>query len=287
METNFIKSNHLAVTDNLVAGSDAGLSNRIKCIVSALRANKDAEVYWKQNLHCAYRGLESTSVSDYFSNLKATTDLTGKNVYTSWRFALLDGDPVPRNFMKPLDFARTVVLQHDMGRYSHTQVFEGRHIDFAFGATPEPIKQSYIDVFSSLEINPDIARRVKEFSEANFDSDTVSVHIRSWADAPQRSATLFDFQEFVDIMNDYPESKFFISTDNGKVKEALKSIFGDRILSYSSGDPAIDVFVDLLLVSKNSVIIGSPLSTFTEVAWWFSKCEAEVLFAWKDLFYNR
>ena len=110
METNYLDSIHLAVTDNLVAANKGGISNRIKCIVSTLRANRDSEVYWQQNLHCAFRGLESTSLSDYFSNLKATTDLSGKNVYSGCRFVLLDGDPVPRNFMKRQDLAERILL---------------------------------------------------------------------------------------------------------------------------------------------------------------------------------
>jgi len=39
----------------------------------------------------------------------------------------------------------------------------------------------------------------------------------------------------------------------------------------------VDAFIDLLLLSKCDIIVGTYASTFSEVAWWFSGCNAKVI----------
>ena len=88
--------------------------------------------------------------------------------------------------------------------------------------------------------------------------------------------------KFLDLMSEYKDCKFFVSTDYYPAIEYLREELGkDRIINYPHSDENIDCFIEILLLSKNKVLIGSPMSTFTEVAWWFSGCKSEVKIAWK------
>ena len=82
-------------------------------------------------------------------------------------------------------------------------------------------------------------------------------------------------------------TKFFVCSDSASVIEKLKKIFGDRILTYSRHSDletsrstrvgAQDDLAELLLLSKNKIIIGSYISTFTEMAWYFGGAKAKVI----------
>jgi hypothetical protein len=39
----------------------------------------------------------------------------------------------------------------------------------------------------------------------------------------------------------------------------------------------VDAFIELLILSKCSTIIGTYDSTFDEVAWWLSECKSKVI----------
>ena len=283
MSFNEIKNNYIIEKNNLVASSPAGFSNRIKTIVSVLRINRESEIQWKTNLHPSYAGLESTKLSDYFVGLRETNNLTGKNVYRSWRFALTPNDIVTPNFMMETDIAMVHMFT---GFSPYRGVHNTKHIDWAYGKTPYPILKELNDTFSYLyeHINPRVLKIVEDFSEKNFDQNTVSVHIRSWKDALQRREKLFDLQKFADIMSMFPNSRFFVSSDDLSFITTLSNAFGkERIISYRTDEPAIDCFVQQLLLSRNSFLIGTPLSSYTEMAWWWSGGKTNLILAWKDL----
>lgn len=282
-----IPYNYIEQKDNLVASSPAGFSNRIKTIASVIRINRESEIQWRSNLHPAYSGLQSTSFSDYFVGLNETDELDGKYVYRSWRFALTPNDIVPPNFMMETDITLYHMFTQQGETFSpYSGVYKTRHIDWAYGKTPHNTLVDFINTFAFLyeHINPKVLDEVNTFSQDNFDERTVSVHIRSWKDAPQRKGRLFDLQKFADIMCMYPSSRFFVSSDDPRCIDALSNAFGkDRILSYQTDNPSMDCFVQQLLLSKNSVLIGTPLSSYTEMAWWWSGGTSNLILAWKDL----
>ena len=69
--------------------------------------------------------------------------------------------------------------------------------------------------------------------------------------------------------------------------------YGDRVVTYERdifNNPHLaesghhediqittDAFIELLILSKCSTIIGTYDSTFDEVAWWFSGCKSKVI----------
>ena len=127
-----------------------------------------------------------------------------------------------------------------------------------------------------------------------FDDKTISVHIRSWEDQdPDEESRLrqkhfFNLNNFLNEMYKFDsETKFFVCSDSNSVINKLKKVFGDRIITYerhsdletsrSTSVGAQDDFAEMLLLAKNKVILGSYISTFTEMAWYFGGAQAEVV----------
>lgn len=259
----------------LVADLQAGISNRIKNIVSCLRMSDDVEVVWNSELHKPHN-IFGTKLSDYFVNLKETNNTDNKEIRSSWRLEIFD-DELPHNFSEV-----NQKLSKIFSRQIRPIVSDNKCIDLEYHNIPNLLKEEYKKCFNKLKINPKILNTVDKFSLENFDENTVSVHIRTWHDDMDRNEKLFDMDKFLDLMSEYNDCKFFVSTDYYPAIEYLREELGeDRIINYPHSDESIDCFIEMLLLSKNKVLIGSPMSTFTEVSWWFSGCESEVKIAWK------
>ena len=255
----------------LVAANGAGFSNRVKNIVSSMRMSDDVEVLWKSSLFPAHN-LTHTSLQNFFVNLRETDSIVGKEVRNNWRYEVFETDQIPEGFSADLE-AKAVA---QLGPIKPAQHPLKINIDWAYNSTPEYVKSEYLKQYAKLEINPQVLQSVEDFGTTDF----VSVHVRRWESGCNRQK-LFSLDKYVELMQDY-DSKFFVATDTLSVIERLQEVFGeDRILHRKPTGNPHDLFVEQLLLSKGSAMIGTPWSSFTEVAWWFSGCNMDVKLAWK------
>ena len=66
---------------------------------------------------------------------------------------------------------------------------------------------------------------------------------------------------------------------NNNILSTLREKFGDRILYHKKDSLSVrGSLIDLLLLSKNTTIIGTYFSSFTEVSWWLGGAKAKVIF---------
>lgn len=263
---------------SIVSFNNAGMANRIKNIVSCIRLSDNVQVKWKPELHAAY-GLTDTRLTDYFVGLDETDDIEGKEVRKTWKFALLEEDNIPMFLVRESEYAYQYLTGEKLGAPSS----DGRGIDLVYDRIPEKVRQEYLKCFDKLEVSPEILEIVDDIETEHFDGDVVSVHIRSWKDSPYRRNAFFDLNSYRLLMDEYgKDKKFYVSADDPAVVNALINHYGtERILSINNSTHKLSCMIDMLLLSKNDVIIGSPYSSFTEVAWWFSKCKSEVVLSWK------
>ena len=117
------------------------------------------------------------------------------------------------------------------------------------------------------------------------------VHIRSWYCDKRRFHSNEIFEQEIDKLD--PDQKFFFCSDNSDVQKHFIEKYGDRVVTYERqifNDPRLaesghhddiqlttDAFIELLILSKCSKIIGTYLSTFDEIAWWMGGCRSEVI----------
>jgi len=145
----------------------------------------------------------------------------------------------------------------------------------------------YRQLFGRLEVLPSLTERVDAFAQ-RFNAHTVSVQIRSWPDAPERHGALFDMGRVVGELDQLPaDAGIFLSTDTDEIVNYLSQKYPGRVLTCERSTSRIDSryipmgvqedLVELLLLARNRKLIGSTISTFSEVAWWLGGCQADVI----------
>ena len=165
---------------------------------------------------------------------------------------------------------------------------EYKFIDLLYDKTPNYFINKYLKIIDKLTINPDIEEYVNDFTKDW--SNMVGVHIRSWYCQKRRFHSNDIFEDEIDKLD--PE-KFFFCSDNSDVQNYFTNKYKGKIITYDRelyNNPHLaesghhddiqittDAFIELLILSKCSTIIGTYDSTFDEVAWWFSKCKSKVI----------
>lgn len=266
----------------IVSTNSSGLCNRIKSLMSTMKLaeyyNTEAKVLWHSR-----KGVINCNFSDLFENfdLEINQIPNGANCYNLWRFAVTPDDKIPNNFFR--GGVRHINKNQIFDGFSHTSV-DGRNIDLEFDRIPQETINSYLKHLHKLKIKKDILYKVDEFSNT-FDDNTVSVQIRSWVDDTSKQK-YFNIDDFCLVMDNFKDSNFYVTADTPEIIEILKNKYGDRILyrktlvelgDRDSKDGIVDAMIDLLLLSRNKTLIGTYISTFTELAWWFSDCKSKVI----------
>ena len=103
---------------------------------------------------------------------------------------------------------------------------------------------------------------------------------------------LVKLENFINEVKKYENYKFFLATDSDEVKKIMKEHFKNKIFTYNRKnnlcdkngnqinrntlDGIQDDLVELYLLSKNNIFIGSHSSSFTEVAWYLGNCSKNI-----------
>jgi len=240
-----------------------------------IHQDEDVCVFWpplEGTLNCHF--------SDLFSNdLEVNPPFPDASRFmNAWRLVVLPDDDISPGFDRisancPVPF--------------NEENTDGRHIDFAYNRIPESLKNIYRDLFGQLVILPSLSDRVDAFAQ-HFNDDTVSVQIRSWPDDPVRHNALFNMDHIVRELDRLPaDAGIFLSTDTDDVVTFLSSKYPDRVMTCERSTSRVDSryvpmgvqedLVELLLLARNRKLIGSSISTFSEVAWWLGGCQADVV----------
>jgi hypothetical protein len=229
-----------------------GLANRIKTYLSCLsrfdevKTTKYADTYIFHNI-----------------SLCSNEDLNQYPKFNDWRFYISDEELI------------------------HLKKY--KYIDLLYDKTPKYFIDKYLKVIDKLIINKDMLEYVQDFV-ADWNG-VIGLHIRSWYCG---RSNWHDNKLFEDVIDSLDSSKkIFLCGDNKEVLDHFKKKYSDRIIIHkqekyshphlaesghnNSVQTNTDAFIDLLLLSKCSTIVGTYASTFTELAWWFSQCNSKVI----------
>ena len=270
----------------LISVSTDGMASRLKTWASTLRIDSNPYVFWWLK-----SALNENKFSDLFTNTEMEVQTLPPNfdfiLYSEGFLLILPEDELP------VDFTDKKLYERRSGFYNTESK---QRIDWEFDRIPSHLKEEYSKMFSIIEskIRDDILLEVDNFSN-NFTDKTISVHIRSGTGHPiegiaQEERRAFKLDETIKVMESYTDDyTFFVSTDeyieqgNNNILSTLREKFGDRILYHKKDSLSVrGSLIDLLLLSKNKIIIGTYFSSFTEVSWWFGGATAKVIFpGWK------
>lgn len=291
----------------VVSTETAGLGNRLKSWVSAMRLGTDARVLWQvtPNMPAGF--------DDLFGNSCEVAALPqGADVYSSWRFAILPEDEaqLPRGFATVGAGAHPLVRgigkawwsltgqRSDRYRFmlfpkSHSRRSaraDARHIDLEYERIPDYFRQVYAPLFARISVRPEIAARVTEWGEANLDAAVIGVQIRTWRDDPRRHRKYHrpSWKRLLRMLDEAsPGSRFFVVSDADDVVPQLEQRYGSarvlhfprrtaRLASWGTPEGIVEDLIDMLLLARTQRLLASYLSTFGEVAWWLGGTTARV-----------
>ena len=263
----------------VVSVNDWGLGNRIKCLVSGMRLadklSRAIALNWTPNIYCG------CLFSDLFENrILELSDYEVKrlvvnkihpfenhewHVLNTWRLLTLPDD-VPDNFSRA------------------SRISAGKYIDFEYDRIPWTVRNDFLRYFSALVPIESIKKEVEKFS-TEFDDNTISISIRSWADSYDKARSrFFSIENVYRILDKEGQSSFFVVCDSEDVLNHIIRRYGRRVISYPhrkihdrlSRRGVQEALIVLLLLSKNKRFIVSTHTTFPEVAWWLGGCRARI-----------
>ena len=269
-----------------------GLGNRLKNIVSCMKLsdeyNLPINIQWYKKSYvcnCDFNDLYENKYSiNNLSNIKINYPF---NPFVCWRLYVSDKDNIPNNFTKS---KKDIIGDNFTGNINFT-----RFIDFEYNRIPYDLKIKYSNYFKSLKLNKEINNKIIKYSK-KFNDKTISVHIRSWSSKNNslevKRSKYVKLEKFINEMKKYENYNFFLATDSDEVKKLMKNHFKNKILTYDRKNNLCDTngnqvnrnsiegikddLIELYLLSKNNIIIGSHSSTFTEVAWYLGGCTKNI-----------
>lgn len=275
--------------NNVSEKNNIGLCNLIKTIFSVLKIvtnNNFQSNIIHDRIESAYSELyendlifrdDTSNFRNVFiqdSNTIKRLESTDKIILTGWR--LYNSDV---NKVLPIKTIDESVFNESIEN----------SIDMKYNNIPLNIKLEYLDLFKKLNIHKKIVERVNDFV-SKYPS-YLSVHIRTWktfgsmndnrSDDSRYNHYLNNRDNFIKIINSSTQENVFISTDNrDEIQYIVNQIERKNIIFYDKTEACSNLqndFIDMLLISKGTEIIGSHLSTFTEVAWWYSGCNENII----------
>jgi hypothetical protein len=290
-----------------VSTETAGLGNRLKSWVSAMRLGSEARVLWPTNQNIPAR------FDELFVNDCAIAAVpAGATVYSSWRLAVLPEDEphLPRGFatvgagahplVRGLGKAWWSVTGHRGDRYRfmvfpkqhsrRTTRADARHIDLEYERIPQYFRDLYGELFQRIRVRPEIAAQVAQWAGAQLDTNVTGVQVRTWRDDPRRYRKyhLPARRRLDELLNaSSPDTRFFLVSDSDEAVADLQRRYGadrvfcfprrtDRDRSWQSPLGITEDLIDMLLLARTQCLFASYLSTFSEVAWWLGGTKARV-----------
>lgn len=264
-----------------------GLANRMRVIASGIwlknRLNTDLTVIWNENyeLNCPYHQLFEPSTEfniiakpTKYRYIKSThqTKLTDR-----WRVSVT-------NNLLGIDYC---IQEHDfhqliwLGKLDIFQ--EAKKHKRIYIQTCQEFGDSKLD-YSCFKPIPTIVNRIQHITNGYADY-TIGVQIRRTDNLS--SVQYSPIELFIDAMKSelisYPNTLFFLCSDDLETKRMMISTFGDKIItSEQEADRKSiagmqDAVTDLYCLSKANKILGSYYSSFAEVAAQLSHTQLQIL----------
>jgi hypothetical protein len=290
-----------------VSTETAGLGNRIKSWISAMRLGRQSKVHWPitPNMPAPFHSL-------FAGDWHVDEVPPGALVYKSWRFAILPEDephlpagfavvgagahPIARGLGKtwwtlrgrPDDRYKFMVFPKSHSKRSSRA--DARHIDLEYERIPQYFRDVYGALFRRIEVQPAIAARVDEWSAKNVDARTIGVQVRTWRDDPRRHKKYYlpSVRRLERLLSAAPpDARFLVVSDSDDVAAGLVRRYGaqrvlqfpratQRSASWQSAEGIAEDLIDMLLLARARTLFASYLSTFGEVAWWLGGTAARV-----------
>ena len=270
----------------------AGLSNRIKCLVSALYATKaykrELLLYWPVNDECG-ASFEAMFENNLHQITKEELLPYSKKPYDYYEHSS-SLFTEPKTDVMIIDTSRFMITEDEDSpiRAKFRPSLHHYTVDFEFGRTPVKVKNRMLPLLHTLKPRKKIRDAVRRFCDKHNIKDAVGVHVRrtDFLTLKSKAALVSPNALFVKRMQELvakdSKTKFFLATDSKEVEKEFKNIFKNRIITNGktffdrSKNGTIEGFIDQLTLAKTKMILVSYGSSFNELAWWYGDCKPKV-----------
>lgn len=251
----------------------AALGNRLTVLISDMFL---AEEYYKSEKFEIYWELIRHKFSDLFDN----KFIEYQNIHEIGSdYIFLKRNHVCKDYKKELN--GFVHLNSDKldDVYSYHYKFD-HTLCYTYEKTPIELRERYLKQIQKLIVNKNIIEEVNRIS-SKWKGNIVGVHIRlgDFKKYPDRVVKL---EQFYYIMDQMKDCNFFISTDEIKCIGLLQERYGKERIFYhdhkydSKRNDYITAFIGILLLSRCKKLIVTNYSTYSQLAWYFGECKADV-----------
>jgi hypothetical protein len=269
--------------------STGGISNRLKIMSSLIRLAEKTKsnffFYWPKNKLCniAFKDLFQP-INKEINKKEAKKVLKSKNkkyyedelnffdfpekkkiIFSGWRFIFRINEPVPK---------------------SKDILFKGKkNLDYEFFNIPLNLRKDLNLVFQKFKPIPSLMSKINKFEKKENLSQTIGIHMRrgDFKESQEVSSDEKFLKKIEELLKISPKTRFFLCTDSKESEKIIRAKFGEKIIIYpkTNFDRLEKGFlkeglIELFLLSKTKHIIGSYLSSFTEMAWWLGGCKAKI-----------
>ncbi len=249
-----------------------GLSNSIKNLLSSFRIAKINKLNnYKVNIldHRLY---------NIFNNLEKINSITQFHIIqskSSWYYTANDiSIEYPKDFLETNDKYNTVI--NKFGNITYEQLYHH---------TPKQFINEYKMIINNLIINPKITNYVNNFKKQYFNEKKIlGIHIRTWngnkwkicKQSEGRYNNYYNYNSYITVIKKYIKEGYtpFICSDDSDLLYKLKKEYD--IIIHDHLDNNIEYtkeqcdFIDILLLGFCDIFVGSFLSSFSELVYYFS-----------------
>jgi hypothetical protein len=260
-----------------------GFCNCFKNLMSVLRLNEHS----KTTVQRCGLVLEDKSIMFDHENDKTTDYIE----HRGWRLKVLEADTdIPINFCEVFDRTHP--------KWTDSVNVDKRHVDHQYLKIPLSFRKKINDLIESrFKVRHELLEIVDKFYQEHGPYD--SVHLRTFC--PNRTYAMQSRYEyylntqknkFIEAINSCQSDKVFVSYDYmPELNDVISKCNNKQIITFNKlnfnvplyKERAVDFneflndFIDLLLLSKGNQMILHELSTFSEVAWFYSNCNENVV----------
>lgn len=149
-------------------------------------------------------------------------------------------------------------------------------VDWWFNRIPNDVREYYKEYFDMLMPSRSVLDRIGRDGSEYVNAIGVQIRNTDMSEDKKDVASLESMFRTMEVFS--RERIFFVSCMTKEVSKRVHDRFGDRIVELKNKDYSsmVDAVADMWILGHCSEMIVSPESTFSEVAWWWGGCNANV-----------
>lgn len=266
-----------------------GIGNVLKCFITALSISDYCEI--ECNADYIFGNYETVLCeSQVFNNLNKIYNIVNTEfVYTCRLLVLKEEENEQNNIFNEFQYTNGIGNDNLNHYFSFLKL-----IDWNYDKNKiiPKIRQRIFNAIDKIKFQPIIIDNVNKILKNNYISsnNTLAISIRTWKSFHENNINRdysFDvyMNNIINVVNNQNITKIIVSIDNIDYINEYINLFNSLNISYTILENELDnnlnelqkTVIKMLTLSNCNFLIGNRISTFTELIFWFSKCNINIL----------